>query len=303
MLTLSQVTRIQPRNNIRYLSGIVRRLITPIELQILRMMPWKSLIRNVDKDMDSREKVLVSLTTFPERFGVVDLAIKSILLQSDYIDRILLWIAQDQCDYQHLPENIKRLQNFGVEIRFCADLKSHKKYYYTMKENPKDIVITIDDDTIYPENMIENMLKKSKQYPGFVISNYSRIITMSNQYPLTYKEWPVKIPKEFYEGGYNILPIGMGGVLYPPNSLNREVFNIERFKNLAFYGDDLWLKCMALLNKTKTIQTEKQSLTFAEIRAKHDIQLRNLNVNQSNNDKIFNALCTQYPEILETLLY
>ena len=43
------------------------------------------------------------------------------------------------------------------------DLRSHKKYYYTIKEYPDDIMITVDDDIFYRSDMIAKLMAYHKK--------------------------------------------------------------------------------------------------------------------------------------------
>lgn len=79
------------------------------------------------------DSVIVSMTTFPARIGYVHLAIKSLLHQTVQPGKILLWLAKDQFRNVEIPEQLRALCAYGLEIRYCdEDLLAHKKYYYAM---------------------------------------------------------------------------------------------------------------------------------------------------------------------------
>ena len=61
------------------------------------------------------------------------------------------WLILSLMVYLVYQRNCLDQQKRGLTIRFCEDLKAHKKYYYAFKEYPDDIVITVDDDVIYPQ--------------------------------------------------------------------------------------------------------------------------------------------------------
>jgi hypothetical protein len=44
-----------------------------------------------------------------------------------------------------------------------------------------------------------------------------------------------------------LLPLGVGGVLYPPGILHSEVVNAGVFLNICPTADDIWFKAMSLL--------------------------------------------------------
>lgn len=79
------------------------------------------------------EKMVVSLTTFPLRIGKVYLTIQSILRQSRPADRVLLWLSKEEFPEEaQLPENLLRLKERGLDIRFCDNIRSFKKVFYAL---------------------------------------------------------------------------------------------------------------------------------------------------------------------------
>mgnify|MGYP000808865909 FL=1 len=97
------------------------------------------------------QKIIVSLTSFPKRIDTLWITVETLLRQSMKPDEIILWLAEEQFNgIDSLPKALLEQQKRGLTIRFCDDLRSHKKYYYTMQEYPRDIVILVDDDMFYP---------------------------------------------------------------------------------------------------------------------------------------------------------
>lgn len=88
------------------------------------------------------EKMVVSLTTFPLRIGKVYLTIQSILRQSRPADRVLLWLSKEEFPEEaQLPENLLRLKERGLDIRFCDNIRSFKKVFYTAQEFENDVML------------------------------------------------------------------------------------------------------------------------------------------------------------------
>ena len=88
--------------------------------------------------------------------------------------------CRNQFKTEKLPDNLIKLQKEGLEIRYCPDLKSHKKYYYAMQEQGNNLLITYDDDIIYAPNSIEHLMKYHKQYPDCIICNRGFKILFNN---------------------------------------------------------------------------------------------------------------------------
>ena len=115
-------------------------------------------------------KIIVSLTSFPARIDKVWLVIETLLRQSIKPDKIILWLSSEQFrSLNSLPEVLLSQQSRGLEITFVSeDLRSHKKYFYVFQSNPKDTVITVDDDVFYDTKTIENLINLNSQFPNCV---------------------------------------------------------------------------------------------------------------------------------------
>jgi hypothetical protein len=247
-------------------------------------------------DIKRNQKIIVSLTSIPSRINTLWICIESLLRQTVKPDEIILWLADTQFnDLSILPENLLSQQKRGLTIRFCDDIKAHKKYYYAFKEYPDDIVITVDDDVIYPSNVIKKLLALHNKYPNCICCNFAALITFNNNGCINSTlKWPGIFANMINKPSYILLPTGVSGILYPPKLINQEVFNKDVFTRISFYNDDLWLKVMGLLNKVKTAQTDCFPGHFFSIKTTQLERLSVYNISQNGNDIQFNALIDKY---------
>ena len=94
------------------------------------------------------EPLVVSLTTFGQRVFDVHLVVESIMQQTVLPNRIILWLDETEFNESSLPLSLKKMQQRGLEIRYCPNLRSYKKIIPTLKLVPEATVITIDDDDL-----------------------------------------------------------------------------------------------------------------------------------------------------------
>lgn len=243
------------------------------------------------------ENVVISLTTFPARINKVWLTIESLMRQTVRPNKIILWLAESQFkSKEELPNRLLVLQKYGLEIKFCDDLRSHKKYYYSMLNYPGKIIVTVDDDTFYPETLLEKLLETHKKYPDCVCCNLAHAITFKDGKINKYSEW-----KSGADGvigpSHNLMPIGCQGVLYPPNVLNKNLFDKNQLKDLCPLADDIWLKAMATINNTKAVKVNRISITYVDIISFRDVSLTKVNVGENLNDKQIRNVIDRYPEV------
>lgn len=242
--------------------------------------------------------VIVSLTSFPERIDTLWIVIETLLRQTYKPEKIILWLASSQFEsIESLPTSLRKLVDKGLDIRFCEDIRSHKKYYYTMKNYPDHTVITVDDDTFYPEDLVEKLILTSEEFPNTICCNLAhRLVFNSLGKIKPYIDWESGSQGSRFPSN-DLVPIGCEGVLYPPRSLNENVFDKEKIRNLCPLADDLWLKSMASLNGYKTVKVRPDSITFANLVSSKKNALSDLNVEQNKNDEQLENIIIEYPEL------
>ena len=120
--------------------------------------------------------LVVSLTTYKERIHDVHLTIESIMQQTVLPNRIILWLDENEFDDASIPIVLKKQIGRGLEIRYCRNIKSFKKLIPTLKMLPEATIITVDDDVIYPYDMIERMMSHYREDPKCIYYYRGRII-------------------------------------------------------------------------------------------------------------------------------
>lgn len=242
----------------------------------------------------TNEQVIISLTSFPARIDKVYLCIQSILRQLQPADKVILWLADSQFqDRDGIPDNLKCLEDKGLEIRFCDDLRSYKKIFYTAKEYSDSIIVTIDDDTLYPEDWLERMLIRHMQYKDCVVCYRAHRITFIDNNVAPYKQWIGMSPGELGPS-MELVPIGVGGVLYPRHYFDGIDIDVSIIRKLCPTTDDLWLKVIGIKRGYKAIKVDANSKEWFTILNSQDNSLVSVNVSENVNDESLRRLIDYY---------
>ncbi len=251
-------------------------------------------------DSKRKEKITVSLTSFPARIEVVGYAIKSLFNQTVKPDRIILNLSKEQFPDRKIPKLLEQLQQKGLEIIYRdGDLRSHKKYHYVLKAQAEnELVITYDDDLIYPEDSIERLYKKHLKYPECIVTNRGSCIEIKDGKPMPYSSWKICSKEGVKTPSVKIFPSTGGGVLYPFGTVNNEAFNIESMMECAFSADDLWMRFMSALNKTMIIKTRKNHKTFTVLEDSQTESLQVENCLEGGNDTAIAKMVKKYPQAI-----
>ena len=198
-----------------------------------------------------RQPLVVSLTTYSKRINDVYLTIESIFQQSLKPDRIVLWIAKNECSFDDLPAILHKQCERGLEIEFCnRDLGPYSKFFYSLQKYPDSLILTVDDDVLYPFDMIDQLYRAHLKNGDIIFCHRAHRIGVTKAGGLM-PYWDWELGTSCIESISTIFPTGVGGVLYFPGCFDDEILNQEAFMRLAPRADDIWLKAMSLKKGTR----------------------------------------------------
>lgn len=140
-------------------------------------------------------KVIVSLTSHTkERLANVPYFLYHSIFKNNY-DYVKVVLTLYKEDVPNMPPKLKEMIDLGLVELIVAEenLRCHLKYFYAMKKYRDLPVITIDDDSIYPKEMIPDFLKNAEKYPNTIIAR-SYILEMNENFIKQYeKEHEMKV--------------------------------------------------------------------------------------------------------------
>ncbi len=268
------------------------------KLPALRLMLkalWLNVVVRDKREFIPDSNVHISLTSYGSRLRKVFMTIEMLYLQRADISSITLYISNQDMQREQLPNSLKRLEARGLNIRFVDEnIRSYKKIYYSYLEhyeaqNRGALLVTADDDVLYSDNWLAELVDGSKQHPNTVIAHRCHTITLDEECnPKSYRYWngrhdcgSQKISDNLY------MPTGIGGVLYPISSLAGLEHQKDAFMEKCSSADDIWLKCLTYHNGFYSLPTvPKHPVTYPDILT-FNTKRRGLalyNVHQGGND-------------------
>lgn len=242
-----------------------------------RVIERKKVDRNVKKRMkeiiqlkgyglnqeEHRErKIIVSLTSYEPRLKYVIYSIASLLTQKTKPDRVILWMS---CALEHdnRLDEIKKLAKYGLEIRYCEDIKSHKKWFYSFQEFPDELIITADDDVIYNDSFIEKLYNTYKVNSNYVPALRVHKMRFSDELTvLPYHKWVYEYQSSERTASYSFFLTGCGGALFQPRRFDKEVYNLQNILSICPRADDIWLDLMCVISGLRPIKADSLSDSF-----------------------------------------
>ena len=250
-------------------------------------------------------QIIVSLTSHPPRIGTTAISINTLLRQTLKPDRLILWLAESQFPNKEkdLPSKLLKLTKLGLEIRWCEDLLSYKKLVPALREFPDDIIVTADDDLYYEENWLESLYSAYIADSKNIYVHRAVKMKIENGRIVAYKR-DVQLNKNFDEPSFSNQLMGGSGCLFPPHSLYKDVFDVNKFLMLIPTHDDIYFWFMAILNGTKIGVVGGYKSEMIPIDRTESTSLCKINNNKGRGikpDEAFERIVKQYPEVVEVL--
>ncbi len=241
-------------------------------------------------------ELVVSLTSYPDRFNHLPLTLLSLIKQSVSPDKIILWIAEK--DRNALTKDILQFEDCGVAIRFCEDLKSYKKIIPTLENYPEAFIITADDDLYYNKRWIQGLVQDYESNECVVAHRVHRIRFDNTEQLRPYKEWGWQYRESFKPSELNF-PTSGAGTLYPPGIFHKDVTNTELFQRLSPTADDVWLYFMVKMNGGK-FKVSRYEHKLIEWKQENQNTLWKENLINGKNDEQIQRIIEKYGVPIKT---
>ena len=259
---------------------------------------------------NGREKIVVTLTSFPAAIPYAGRAIQSILEGSVLPDKIVLYLTFSQFEEEgmDIPQELLTLaeENPRFEIRdYPRDIRSYRKLVPALLDFPDDVIVTIDDDVIYHTDMLKELLHVHKQIPNAIVAHRVRRIRPDKPYRKWHKyKWFYFLLKRIH-AGYRNLQTGVGGVLYPPHCMKQEMIDEELFTKMAPTTDDIWFWAAAVANGTRIVPVPFGCYRPVDIEKPSELSLKTVNFRSGvdRNATVLRTILEEYPEIRERIGY
>ena len=264
------------------------------KLSILKIFP------NFDDSITKRKnKIIVSITSYPSRFTYLPDLMNYIKKQTFNIDKIFFFLYKN--DFKYFNFNMNEAKIISTE----ENLRPHLKYFYAMKLFRDHAIILLDDDIGYAKDTFESLYNEYIENPNVICGRRTHLMLYDNIGELkTYYEWEHGQTNQ-RKPDLNLLITNVGGSIYPPDILNIKDEFLPIIKE-TITCDDLTLKYFEnskgipikwVYNKhlegiNRILPKTNDSPLFYVNHINNDICINKLNI--MINNTLLNNLCVQY---------
>lgn len=249
-------------------------------------------------------RLIVSLSTFPDRVYDVHFSIYSLLTQTCKPDQVVLWLAKDQFPHgeEDVPACVLDMKKHGLTLAWCEDVKSYKKLIPALRSYPNDIIVTADDDIFYPPFWLERLYASYLEHPDAIAVHRALWIESNKRGPLPYAQWRFCTSGTVGEPA-RIFPATGAGILLPPTlPLHEDIFCADLFMKLALWADDIWVWAMAGLAQRRIRVVEGCVAEITSVNPDREVS-GELNStlwqrNKTENDITIRRVLDHYPDLV-----
>ncbi|MFD7733973.1 hypothetical protein ACFV6F_26790 [Kitasatospora phosalacinea] len=180
---------------------------------------------------DRDRKVIVSMTTVPERLPLIGPALRSLLDQSCPADRIVLALPHLSVRGTAAYPAPRALPG-AVEVLRCEDHGPATKLLPVLAAEPEAVIVAVDDDVVYPRDFLQCLLTWHERCPDTAVG--LRGWRRDPVWPRHVFGTGIAAPVEV-----DVL-MGTWGYLVPPGAFDAAVHDFTAWPPATRWADDIW---------------------------------------------------------------
>jgi hypothetical protein len=189
-------------------------------------------------------RVIVSVSTVPDRINNLGPTIRSLLKQTRPPDEIVLAIPEFSVREQRpyiVPKYISRLPRVRV-LRCREDWGPATKFIAAIQDElaagrENTLIMVIDDDRLYPRDALETYLYYSQQLPNAALCFRGAAMPST----LDWDDAKMIHARDLREPRPVAVITGCGSYLVRPRFFDRSLWDYSGAPSVAFYIDDIWI--------------------------------------------------------------
>jgi len=171
-------------------------------------------IDNIHYTGDKEYPVFVSFTTWKNRLQYLEKFVNNLVKQTYDVDKYIMWVSSDEISINDIPMSVRN--NKKIEIHWVdKNLKSWKKFL-TIQQYPDAYNIIVDDDRMYEDHIVSDLMSKVNEDKNAIIGYYTDICNSQGQ------PWGGIQGNDVTDYKW----VNHSCILYQPNTFPMEIFDV-----------------------------------------------------------------------------
>ncbi|PYL66164.1 MAG: hypothetical protein DMF20_07235 [Verrucomicrobia bacterium] len=234
-------------------------------------------------------RVIVSLSTVPDRINNLRPTIRSLLKQTRPPDEIVLAIPEFSVRERRpyvVPKYISRLPRVRI-LRCREDWGPATKFIAAIQDElaagrQNTLIVVVDDDRIYPRDALETYLYYSEQLPDAALCFRGAAMPST----LDWDDAKMIYAKDLREPRPVAVITGCGSYLVQPRFFDRSLWNYSEAPPVAFYIDDIWISAWLSRRGVKRYVVPGSATMRSVRRQRRTLSLNKIHGRQKLNNEI-----------------
>lgn len=234
-------------------------------------------------------RVIVSLSTVPDRIGNLGPTIRSLLKQTRPPDEIVLAIPEFSIREQRpyiVPKYISRLPRVRV-LRCREDWGPATKFIGAIQDEltagrQNTLIMVVDDDRVYPRDALETYLHYSKQLPDAALCFRGAAMPST----LDWDDAKMIRARDLREPRPVAVITGCGSYLIQPRFFDESLWDYSVAPQIAFHIDDIWISGWLSRRGVKRYVVPASAMMRSVLRQRWTVSLNKIPGRQKLNNEI-----------------
>src|SRR6266480_2531122 len=240
-----------------------------------------------DRTSDNR-RVIVSLSTVPDRINNLRPTIRSLLKQTRPPDEIVLAIPEFSVRERRpyvVPKYISRLPRVRI-LRCREDWGPATKFIAAIQDElaagrQNTLIVVVDDDRIYPRDALETYLYYSEQLPDAALCFRGAAMPST----LDWDDAKMIYAKDLREPRPVAVITGCGSYLVRPRFFDGSLWDYSGAPSVAFYIDDIWISAWLSRRGVKKYVVPASAMMRSVRRQRRTVSLNKIPGRQKLNNE------------------
>lgn len=240
-----------------------------------------------NRTLDNR-RVIVSLSTVPDRINNLRPTIQSLLKQTRPPDEIVLAIPEFSVRERRpyvVPNYVSRLprvrvlhcpEDWGPATKFIGAIQDELA---AGRENT--LIMVVDDDRLYPRDALETYLNYSEQLPDAALCFRGAAMPST----LDWDDAKMIYAKDLREPRAVAVITGCGSYLIQPRFFDGSLWDYSGAPAVAFYIDDIWISAWLSRRGVKRYVVPASAMMRSVRRQRRTVSLNKIHGRQKLNNE------------------
>jgi len=235
------------------LKYFIKKIIRLRNFLVYKKFSFQAYITQKPFPLDPKAEFVISIASYPQRIHFLPAVVQALTKQTLRPRHLYLILSEEEWHYKQVPNFIEKLVKRGVEILWTkGNPYAVKKLLPVIERHPDLGIITLDDEIIYGQRIVEELINKCITKKCLIVGHVGKVLyRKGNKISMMYRD---KKPADLKTPSNQIYFLVGMGTLYLPGSIDHRALDLDAVKRIVpGRGSDIWFWAAAISANSKQI--------------------------------------------------